>query len=94
MAESTETNGQNKPVAGATGVVTSTGGEKTCTVAVSRLVPHRLYGKYVRRRTKLAVHDPQNEAGMGDMVEVTPCRPISKRKRWRLVRVVRKSKLA
>ena len=94
MAESAEQTSQGKAKGGATGVVISTGGEKTCTVAVSRLVPHRLYGKYVRRRTKLAVHDARNEAGMGDTVEVAPCRPMSKRKRWRLVRIVRKARLA
>jgi len=94
MAEPTEQTPQGKTTVGATGVVISTGGEKSCIVAVSRLVQHRLYGKYVRRRTKLAVHDAKDEAGMGDTVEVTPCRPVSKRKRWRLVRIVRKARMA
>ena len=76
------------------GVVTSAGGDKTCTVAVDRLTKHPLYGKYIRRRTKLAVHDPANEANLGDSVTVIPCRPVSKRKRWRLVRVDKKATLA
>ena len=92
MAESTEKT--HKRVESATGVVVSTGGDKTCTVEVSRLVPHPLYGKYMKRRTKVAVHDPSNEAGMGDTVNIVPCRPISKRKRWRLTEVVRKAKMA
>ena len=71
------------------GVVTSAGGDKTISVAVNELVRHPRYGKYIRRRTKLAVHDPQDSAVVGDIVEVTPCRPISKSKSWRLVRIVR-----
>ncbi len=84
----------NEKIEGATAVVTSTGGDKTCTVVINRLVPHPLYGKYMRRRTKMAVHDPRNEAGLGDTVIVCPCRPVSKRKRWRLVKVVQKARLA
>jgi small subunit ribosomal protein S17 len=74
-----------------TGVVTSSGRDKTIRVDVSRLVPHRKYGKYLRRRTRLHAHDPNNEARDGDVVEVTPCRPISKTKSWRLVRIVRRA---
>ena len=77
----------------ATGVVVSTGGDKSCMVQISRLVKHPLHGKYIKRRTKLAVHDPNNDAGLGDTVDIEPCRPISKRKRWRLRRVVSKSKM-
>ena len=73
-----------------TGVVTSTGGDKTIRVNVNALVKHVRYGKYVRRRTRLAVHDPNNEAALGDQVEILSCRPISKTKSWRLVRVVRR----
>ena len=76
-----------------TGTVVSVGGDKSCAVRVDRLVRHRLYDKYMRRKTKLAVHDPANEAGLGDIVAVSPCRPVSKRKRWRLVRVVKKATL-
>lgn len=74
-----------------TGVVTSTGGDKTISVAVENLVRHARYGKYVRRRTKLAVHDPAGKAALGDLVEVVPCRRMSKTKSWRLLRVVRRS---
>jgi len=76
-----------------TGVVTSTGGDKTIRVAVNALVKHRRYGKYMRRRTKLAVHDPSNAAGPGDTVEISECRPISKTKSWRLVRIVSKASI-
>lgn len=78
----------------ATGLVTSAGGDKTCTVELSRVVEHPLYGKYIRRRTRLAVHDPKNEAGVGDRVFIVPCRPVSKRKSWRLVKVLEKANLA
>jgi small subunit ribosomal protein S17 len=71
--------------------VVSAGGNKTCTVVIDRQVRHPLYGKYIRRQTKLAVHDPRDEAAAGDTVTVTPCRPISKRKRWRLLRVDKKA---
>ena len=73
------------------GEVTSKSGDKTVNVMVSSVVKHERYGKYIRRRTRLMVHDPKNEAGVGDWVEITPCRPISKTKSWRLLRVVRPS---
>jgi len=92
MTASSEATG--KHMEQATGVVVSTGGDKTCTVQVSRLVKHPLYGKYIKRRTKLAVHDPGNDANLGDTVDIVPCRPISKRKRWRLRRVVSRSRMA
>ncbi len=71
------------------GVVDSISGNKTVRVVVENLTKHPLYGKYVRRRSKLLAHDENTKAGLGDTVEVTQCRPISKRKSWRLVRVVR-----
>ncbi len=76
------------------GVVASNRGDKTCVVVVERQVSHAQYGKILRRRTKLAVHDPQNAAGAGDTVAIVPCRPISKQKHYRLVRVVKKATLA
>jgi small subunit ribosomal protein S17 len=76
------------------GVVASSRGNKTCTVVVERQVSHPMYGKILRRRTRLAVDDPQNVAGAGDTVAIVPCRPISKRKHYRLVRVVKKATLA
>jgi small subunit ribosomal protein S17 len=78
----------------ATGVVVSAGGDKSCLVEVNRLVKHPLYGKYIKRGSKIAVHDPDNDANLGDTVDIVPCRPISKRKRWRLSRVVSRSKMA
>jgi small subunit ribosomal protein S17 len=74
-----------------TGVVSSSKGGKTIQVNVDRVVQHPQYGKFLRRRTKLAAHDPQNTAKVGDVVEIVPCRPISKSKSWRLVRVVRQA---
>ena len=89
----TSTGEQSKSTTGhsRTGVVSSISGENTVSVVVETVVRHPRYGKYIRRRTKLGVHDPGNQAGLGDVVEIVPCRPISKRKSWRLVRVVRSS---
>ena len=73
-----------------TGVVISNSGNKSIKVAVDFKVRHPKYGKYIKRRTKLGVHDEHNKAGIGDIVEVAECRPYSKTKSWRLVRVVEK----
>ncbi len=70
------------------GVVDSDARAKTRRVVLSYMAQHPKYGKYVRRRTILHVHDEGNESRVGDVVEVAPCRPISKTKSWRLVRVV------
>lgn len=70
------------------GVVSSDKGDKTITVVCSFSVKHRKYGKYINRRTKVHAHDEKNEAQEGDRVEVSECRPLSKTKNWRLVRVV------
>ena len=66
--------------------------EKSATVLVERKVKHELYGKYVRRSTKLHVHDEQNECREGDLVEVVEGRPVSKTKAWRLHRVVERAR--
>jgi small subunit ribosomal protein S17 len=71
------------------GVVSSTFGDKTIRVVIIRIVKHPQYGKYQKRRTKLAVHDVKNEAKLGDTVEITPCRRMSKTKAYRLLRVIR-----
>jgi len=73
------------------GVVTSDGRAKTIKVTVSHLVRHRKYGKYLGRRTVLHAHDEKNEAGVGDTVEIAECRPISKTKHWRLVRIIERA---
>ena len=72
-------------------VVVSKSGDKSIVCQVDYKVKHPRYGKYIRRRTKLGVHDPSNLAGVGDWVEITECRPISKTKNWRLVKVLRKA---
>lgn len=71
------------------GVVTSAKGDKTISVLIKHLVKNERYGKFLRRHTKMAAHDPHNTAKVGDMVELTPCRRMSKTKSWRLLRVVR-----
>jgi len=62
--------------------------DKTITVAIERLVKHPVYGKYVRRTTKLHAHDENNECREGDLVTIKPSRPLSKTKSWMLVSVV------
>ena len=73
------------------GVVTSDKMQKTRRVEIPRLVKHRRYGKYIKRRTICHVHDEQNESRAGDTVEIMETRPLSKTKHWRLVRVVTKA---
>ena len=74
-----------------TGVVTSQSGNKSVKVAIDYKVRHPKYGKYIKRRTKLSVHDEHNESGIGDIIEIAECRPLSKMKSWRLVKVVQKA---
>ena len=73
------------------GQVTANKMQKTLVVEVRRKVRHPLYEKYLTRRTKLYVHDEQNEAKVGDIVEVMQTRPLSRLKRWRLVRLVQRA---
>jgi small subunit ribosomal protein S17 len=74
-----------------TGTVVSTGMDKTIAVTIERKVKHPLYGKYLRRTTKLLAHDEANECNLGDTVAITECRPYSKRKSWRLVEIVERA---
>ncbi len=74
------------------GLVESNKMDKTIVVRIDRLVKHRTYGKYVKRSTKLTAHDPENACNIGDRVAVAATRPISKRKRWRLVEIVEKAR--
>lgn len=76
------------------GVVVRDNRDKTIKVVVEELIKHPRYGKYVRRRTAMHVHDQHNEARVGDLVQIMATRPLSKTKNWRLVKVVRRSKLA
>jgi small subunit ribosomal protein S17 len=71
-----------------TGRVISTKMQKTITVEIERLVKHPRYGKFVRRTTKLLAHDERSEAHTGDSVEIVPCRPLSRRKSWQLLKII------
>ncbi|KPJ57939.1 MAG: hypothetical protein AMS16_00315 [Planctomycetes bacterium DG_58] len=73
------------------GVVVSDRMDKSVVVEVKRLVKHPLYKKYIRRRTRLMAHDEENAAGVGDRVELMETRPLSKRKSWRVVRILEKA---
>ena len=99
--ESTPTAGESTPAAGEapvagqrllTGKVVSNKMDKTISVSVERLVKHPMYGKYIRRTTKLLAHDESNECKEGDTVSIKPCRPMSRRKSWVLVRVVERAR--
>ena len=74
-----------------TGVVISNSGDKSVKVAIDFKVKHPKYGKYINRRTKIGVHDEHNQSSIGDIVEVAQCRPYSKTKSWRLLRIVEKT---
>jgi len=99
--ESTPAAGESTPAAGEapvagqrllTGKVVSNKMDKTIAVSVERLVKHPMYGKYIRRTTKLLAHDESNECKEGDTVSIKPCRPMSRRKSWVLVRVVERAR--
>ncbi len=77
----------------AIGVVTGDKTSKTRRVEIPRLVKHPKYGKFIRRKTICHVHDEENQSRLGDTVEIKECRPMSKLKRWELVRVTAKSQL-
>ena len=68
----------------------SKSGDKSLRVRIDFTVKHPMYGKYIKRSTKLGVHDEDNVAGVGDVIEVAECRPISKSKNWRLLKVIEK----
>jgi small subunit ribosomal protein S17 len=74
-----------------TGKVISNKMQKTVSVEIERLVRHETYGKYLRRSTKLMAHDENGECREGDMVTIAECRPISRHKSWRVVRVVERA---
>ncbi len=73
------------------GVVTSKSGDKSIKLTYFYKVQHPLYGKEIRRKTVVHVHDENNECGLGDKVEVTETRPVSKLKRFRVVRIIEKA---
>jgi len=82
---------QNKKIKTSTAVVTSRSGDKSIKVTIDYKIKHPVYGKYVKRRTRLGVHDELNQANIGDLVEVAPSRPYSKTVNWRLVKVLEKA---
>lgn len=94
MSAETQTTETTKSQQERFGRVVSISGEQTISVQVDNLIRHALYGKYIRSRSKLAVHDEKNEARVGDTVVITKCRPISKRKAHRLVRIAVRPTLA
>jgi small subunit ribosomal protein S17 len=90
MAEqTTETGKTSRTLAGR---VVSDKMDKTITVLVERRIQHPVYGKFITRRTKLHAHDEKNEGKAGDTVLIEECRPLSKTKAWRLVKVLERSK--
>jgi small subunit ribosomal protein S17 len=74
-----------------TGRVVSNKMQKTIAVEIERLIRHPTYGKYIRRTTKLLAHDEDGASKEGDLVVITPCRPMSRRKSWRLLEVVQRA---
>jgi len=85
MSEDTET------ARSVTARVVSSKMDKSATVMIERKVRHPLYGKYIRRSTKLHIHDEENQCQEGDKVVIEQCRPLSKTKSWRLVEIVERA---
>ena len=92
---STQAKGAAAPTAKAaktlTGKVVSTKMQKTISVLIQRYVPHATYGKYQRRTTQLLAHDENSESRTGDLVSIEQCRPMSRHKSWRLVKVLKRA---
>ncbi len=74
------------------GIVVSNKMQKTISVAIERRVSHKIYKKYFKKTTKLVAHDEKNECQIGDKVKIMETRPLSLRKRWRLVEILEKAK--
>ncbi len=74
------------------GTVTSDSSDKTITLEIGRLVRHPIYNRVVRKRAKLMAHDEKNDAHIGDLVEVMETKPLSKKKRWRLSKIIKRAK--
>ena len=73
------------------GVVTSSASDKSATIKVERRIKHPIYGKFIKRSTKIHVHDEANECNKGDTILIEECRPMSKTKSWKLVKIVEKA---
>ena len=89
MSETTSTRGERKV---REGLVVSDKMDKTIVVSLEDRVKHPLYGKVIRRTSKVKAHDEQNSAGIGDLVLINETRPLSATKRWRLVEIIEKAK--
>ncbi len=74
------------------GIVTSNKMEKTISVSVERRLRHPIYGKFVKKSKKFTAHDEKNDCNIGDMVRIMETRPMSKRKRWRLIEILERAK--
>lgn len=74
------------------GLVVSDARDKTITIELTSSKAHPVYGKTVRRSTKLHVHDEENDANVGDFVKIVECRPLSRQKRWRLVEILERAR--
>lgn len=74
------------------GVVSSVSMDKSITVVIERRLRHPIYGKYVKKTKKFMAHDDKNDCNVGDTVKITESRPLSKRKRWRLVEILERAK--
>ena len=74
------------------GLVVSNKMDKTITVTIERKVPHPIYKKYFKKTTKLYAHDEKGECNMGDKVKIIETRPLSSKKRWRMVEIIEKAK--
>ena len=74
------------------GIVTSSAMDRSIVVSVERRIKHRIYGKFIKKTTKFFVHDENNECGVGDKISIMETRPISKKKCWRLIKIIEKAK--
>lgn len=74
------------------GIVTSSKMQKSITVSIERQIKHPIYGKFIKKTSKLMAHDENNDANPGDTVRIMETRPLSKNKRWRLIEIVERAK--
>lgn len=91
MTEETKTAAAQTRQRTVTGRVASSKMDKTIAVTIERLVKHPVYGKYIRRTSKVLAHDEENSCKEGDLVSITECRPVSKHKSWKLVEIVERA---
>ena len=73
------------------GIVTSNAGDKSATIMIERRIKHPVYGKFIKRSTKIRLHDEANECNKGDTILIEECRPVSRTKSWKLVKIVEKA---